>query len=127
MWPTACGGGERGSGEDPLSRNYARRASQHVLEAEGQWPRGDPFKWELGRLVGVARDAEWFDPRFEEVVSAINDVRIAAVHPAAYIRDDAHFTTEPELGAVRHAIDDANDALRMIIRDLPDPPGEESG
>lgn len=101
--------------------------SQHVLEPDGKWPGGDPSRWELGRLVGVARDAGWFasDPILEEAVSAINDLRIAAVHPAAYVRDGAWFVTERELEAMRTALIGAMEVLARIVRDLPPPtPGQ---
>ena len=100
--------------------------SQHVLEAEAKWPGGDPFKWELGRLVGAARDADWFEPTLEEAVSEINSIRIAAVHPAAYIRDGGYFLSEVELEAIFNALVAADEALGRIVQDLPLPPAEES-
>jgi hypothetical protein len=100
--------------------------SQHVLEPEGKWPSGNPSKWELGRLVGVAREAGWFgsDPILEEAVSAINDLRITAVHPAAYVRDGAWFVTERELEAMRKVLIGAMDVLARIVRELPPPSAE---
>lgn len=97
--------------------------SQHVLEPEGKWPSGDPSRWELGRLVGVAREAGWFgsDPILEEAVSAINNLRIAAVHPAAYVRDGFGFVTERDLDGMRKIIIGAMDVLARIVRDLPPP------
>jgi len=101
--------------------------SQHVLEPEGKWPSGDPSRWELGRLVGVAREAGWFasDPLLEEAVSAINDLRIWAVHPAAYVRDGARFTTGRELEAMRKVLIGAMDVLARIARDLPAPTSDQ--
>jgi hypothetical protein len=58
-------------------------------------------------------------------VSAINDLRIAAVHPAAYVRDGARFVTKRELEAMRSVLIGAMDVLARIVRELPPPsPGD---
>lgn len=104
--------------------------SEHVLRAKAHWPAGetDPFKWELGRLVDIAKRAGWFaqeafpGARLEEVIEWVNDVRICSVHPAAYIRDGAYFATEQEFAAVFAVLTAADHALGEVIRTLPDPP-----
>jgi hypothetical protein len=57
-------------------------------------------------------------------VSAINHLRITAVHPAAHVRDGAWFLTERELEAMRKALIGAIDVLARIVRELPPPSAE---
>jgi hypothetical protein len=104
--------------------------SEHVLRADGHWPPGDsdPFKWELGRLVGIAKGAGWFAQeafpraRLDEAVKWINYVRICSVHPAAYVREGAYFASEREFAAVFAVLTAADNALGEVINALPDPP-----
>jgi hypothetical protein len=57
-------------------------------------------------------------------VSAINELRITAVHPAAHVRDGARFLTERELEAMRKALIGAMDVLAGVVRELPPPSAE---
>jgi hypothetical protein len=103
--------------------------AQHVLEPEGLWPVGDPFDWTLGRLVGTASRAGWFDNDpvgdLADAIESINTVRICCIHPGAYIRDRATPFTELQLEALFAVFVAADTALGRAIRDLPPPPVAE--
>jgi hypothetical protein len=102
--------------------------SEHVLQPAGNWPEGDPFKWTLGVLVGIANRAGWFAGRgvgesdLGEAVEAVNDLRIFSLHPAAAVRDGAVPLGEREFAAIFNLLVAADDALAAVIDALPDPP-----
>jgi hypothetical protein len=103
--------------------------SQHVLELAGLWPeREDPFKWTLGRMIGLATAAGWFAGRdlhgvdLSEAVDALNDLRIMWVHPAAYIRDGGQSPREEHFAALFAILLAVDEALGDVVKGIPAPP-----
>jgi hypothetical protein len=102
--------------------------SEHVLRPAGYWPDDgkSPDEWTLGKMVGIATRAGWFDGRhvgdLAGTLDALNDVRVSLLHPAAFIRDGGSSRGEREFAAFFGVLTVADRALGEVVDALPAPP-----
>jgi hypothetical protein len=91
------------------------------LRESGQWPTGNPLRWDLGTLLKIARQAAWLPAstsgyELSDAVNAVEQLR-NLVHPAAYVRDvPANFEVDEALfQAAYRVLDEVYEATLAVI------------
>ena len=91
------------------------------LYRRGLWPEGDPFRWDLDKLLKLSRDAGWLTANAPGEVVLLNEGELGdavywlkqarnLVHPGAYIRD-----TPPEFEPHRVGVENAYKILEAVF------------
>jgi hypothetical protein len=96
-------------------------AVEDRLRESGQWPTGNPLRWDLGTLLKIAGQADLLPVstsgyELSDEVKAVKQLR-NLVHPAAYVRDvPANFEADEALfQAAYRVLDEVYEATLAVI------------